>query len=72
VDQAPNLMATTASSDHRPYKERFAFASKAGSPGATDDDDTASGDTKPGDEWWGFGDYIDDEIYAMDFAEEGS
>jgi len=72
VETEPNLMPTTRSSDHRPYKERFAFAFKAGSPGATPGDGPASGDVNPGDQWWDFGDYNDDEIYSMEFAEEGS
>jgi hypothetical protein len=55
----PQLMARTRSSDHRPYKETFRFADKAEHP----DDDTAHGDTKVGDAWWGFGDYMNDEIY---------
>ena len=68
VESAPNLMATTASSDHRPYKERFKFASKAGSPGSTTDDDTAEGDVSNDDAWWGFGDYMDDEIYSIEIG----
>jgi len=62
VDTPPNLMATTASSDHRPYKERFKFLSKSENP----PDDDAEGDVSDDDAWWGFGDYMDDEIYAID------
>src|SRR4029077_4770724 len=72
VDTAPKLMATAGSSAHRPYKERLKFNARAGSPGATTDDDTASGDTSFGEAWWGFGDYMDDEIYDYDYAVEES
>ena len=68
VDIEPNLMARVASSDHRPYKEGFAFSAPAGNP--TDEvsdegDDAVEGDIKHGEEWWGFGDYMDDEIYQI-------
>ena len=74
VDTAPNLLSTARSSDHRPYKERFVFANKAGSPGATtgDDDGSPPDPRWSGEEWWGFGDYNDDEIYAYDYGTEGS
>ena len=65
VTEHPILMARTRSSDHRPYKESFRFADKADRP----DDDDAHGDTKAGDPWWGFGDYQNDEIYAVSTAQ---
>lgn len=63
VTTPPNLMARVKSSDHRPYQERFGFLAKAEHPG----DDDAEGDLQSGDAWWGFGDYMDDEIYALNY-----
>jgi hypothetical protein len=58
----PNLLARVQSSDHRPYQETFRFTDKAEKP--LTEDGSASGDTiKKYPEWWGFGDYLDDEIY---------
>lgn len=67
VDTPPNLLATVRSSDHRPYKERFQFLGKADK---APDDEPASGDVSNDDAWWGFGDYMDDEIYAIEYATE--
>jgi hypothetical protein len=53
------LMPRSASSDHRPYKETFTL----GSIEPKDFYDPASGQIKPGREWWGFGDYTYDEIF---------
>jgi hypothetical protein len=64
VDTPPNLMARVSSSDHRPYQERFTFADKAENPITA----PASGDIKHGDAWWGFGDYMTDEIYPTPAA----
>jgi hypothetical protein len=64
VSREPNLMATVRSSDHRPYKEGFRFRS----PAEQADDDTAHGDIHHGDAWWGFGDYMTDEIYVLPTA----
>jgi len=66
----PVLMPRVSSSDHRPYRESFEFTTKAGHPGSAgaaggDGDDEATGDTHRGDPWWGFGDYMDDEIYQV-------
>jgi hypothetical protein len=67
VSTEPNLMATVRSSDHRPYHEAFRFKAAAGAPGVVegDESDQASGNTSPGEAWWGFGDYMDDEIYTI-------
>lgn len=65
VSEPPNLMARTASSDHRPYKESFQFNNAAGKGFLDGKVEPTHGNTKPGDEWWGFGDYLDDEIYAL-------
>ena len=71
VSTHPNLMARTASSDHRPYKEGFTFTRKAGSPGGPiEGGEDASGDLQDGVPWWGFGDYMDDELYPVDTATE--
>lgn len=75
----PQLMARVRSSDHRPYKETFKFDMYAGTPGklkskakkkgVTEVGQNASvdtpgfGDTFHGEAWWGFGDYMDDELY---------
>lgn len=59
VADGPHLMSRVSSSDHRPYRERFAFAGKNDRP----DDHQPSGDVKHGEAWWGFGDYMTDEIY---------
>jgi hypothetical protein len=57
----PVQMARVRSSDHRPYKETFQFADKAEHPVL--EDGAAHGDTYHGEAWWGFGDYMDDELY---------
>jgi hypothetical protein len=58
-DDTAVLMEKVRSSDHRPYKEHLKF--KAGRILA----DPTTGDTYHGEEWWGFGDYEDDEIFAL-------
>jgi hypothetical protein len=72
VDNHPNLMARVASSDHRPYTEGFAFANPSGTPPGTvqpgEEDDPAEGNTYFGEAWWGFGDYMYDEIYQVDIT----
>ena len=65
VTDGPNLMSRVKSSDHRPYNETFQFAGKAEKPVK---DNTPSGDTHHGEAWWGFGDYMDDEIYPTPVA----
>jgi hypothetical protein len=64
VTDPPNLMHRASSSDHRPYDERFRFKDKAEAP----DPHQPHGDIKPGDAWWGFGDYMTDEIYPESVA----
>lgn len=66
VTLKPNLMAAVKSSDHRPYREAFQFNHDAGKPAKDGSEPDATGDIKPGPEWWGFGDYIDDELYTVD------
>lgn len=61
VTAGPEQMPRVRSSDHRPYHERFQFANKADHPAP--EDGTASGDTFHQNPWWGFGDYMDDEMY---------
>jgi hypothetical protein len=62
VVDAPELLPKTASSDHRPYEEQFRFLTK----GEVDDlEEDAEGNTTPGEVWWGFGDYEDDELYHI-------
>lgn len=53
------LMARSASSDHRPFRETFDL--KGSEP--KDAYDPATGHTGPGREWWGFGDYTYDEAF---------
>lgn len=62
----PNLMAAVRSSDHRPYREAFQFNHAPGTPAQDGPDYDAYGDLKHGKEWWGFGDYLDDELYMVD------
>jgi hypothetical protein len=69
VVREPNLMSRVSSSDHRPYKEGFEFAAVAGKPSSGYD---PSGDTKPGDAWWGFGDTMVDEIYDVPHEATGA
>ena len=67
IADGPNLMSRVRSSDHRPYNETFRFLDKGEKP----DEDDDAGDTFHGPEWWGFGDYKDDELYwdpKKDFA----
>jgi len=62
ITDGPNLMSRVRSSDHRPFNESFRFKAA----GEKNDDDTKSkGNTYHGKEWWGFGDYLDDEIYDL-------
>ncbi len=68
VTEDPNLMHRAVSSDHRPYKESYRFLSKAEKPLENDHDDKPHGDTKHGDAWWGFGDYMTDELYPTPTA----
>jgi hypothetical protein len=69
------------SSDHRPIKTLFTTVAKAKTPltpstpsNPTPDDPSTSPDPdpngNPGDEWWGFGDYEDDEIFHIPLAGE--
>ena len=64
VTDGPNLMPRVRSSDHRPYNESFRFLGK-GEKQDDDDTTTKTGDTYHGKEWWGFGDYLDDELYEV-------
>jgi hypothetical protein len=66
IEREPNLLARVASSDHRPYSEGLEFTAKAGHPGTEPGGDgDAEGDVHFGPAWWGFGDYMDDEIYQV-------
>lgn len=66
VSEDPNLMHRVRSSDHRPYKEEFTFNHDPGKPAKDGPQEPASGDLQPGPAWWGFGDYLDDELYMVD------
>ena len=74
--KGPELMSRVSSSDHRPYKETLAFTFYAGTAakdkkkkkgrgevGQKASIYTGYGDVFHGEAWWGFGDYMDDEIY---------
>lgn len=74
VSDGPQMMARVLSSDHRPFREELTFALKPHLSEAEKkavrkekfkdrQDDDLQGDIKHGDEWWGFGDYLVDEIY---------
>ena len=67
ITDGPNLMSRVASSDHRPYNETFSFKT-AGDKPDTDNNGVGTGDTYHGTEWWGFGDYMTDEVYALERA----
>jgi len=73
VSLHPNLMARVPSSDHRPYREEFRLLGRDENPkDEGGGKDQGHGDTKKGDPWWGFGDYLVDEIYDVTRATEGS
>ena len=62
------MLPRSASSDHRPYKEVYDLVADAGSGTAAQSGpvkfyDPATGHTKKGVAWWGFGDYAYDEFY---------
>jgi hypothetical protein len=59
-DDSAKLMDKVASSDHRPYIEHLKFK-----PGDIIGEPT-TGDTYHGEAWWGFGDYVDDELYTIE------
>lgn len=63
ITDGPNLMNRVRSSDHRPFNESYRFLTP--SEQKAEGDDTPSGDTYHGTEWWGFGDYLDDELYEV-------
>lgn len=65
VTRHPNLMAAAESSDHRPYIEAFEFRKEVY---AVAELESPSGDIVQGDAWWGFGDYMDDELYEFEFT----
>jgi hypothetical protein len=68
VTGGPTQMHRVRSSDHRPYSESFQFLGKAEAP---DPDTDATGDVHHGTEWWGFGDYMDDELYPVEEVATG-
>lgn len=61
VEVGAVLLPRVESTNHRPYKEQFKFV-KGEIPWM----DPPTGSTQPGVAWWGFGDYDDDEIYAIE------
>ena len=66
LEVKPVIMPNVRSSDHRPYKETFLL-----SKGNSDPMDFDKAGSKPGDPWWGFGDYEIDELFfdpQKDFA----
>lgn len=64
VTDGPDQMARVRSSDHRPYHETFQFTDKAEQP-IKSTPTKPSGDIKHGEAWWGFGDYMTDELYEL-------
>ena len=60
VENEPQLMNRVLSSDHRPYTETFRFLAQGERP-----KQQIKGVAKTYPEWWGFGDYMDDEIYEL-------
>ena len=65
----PRLLDRVRSSDHRPMIEGFRLVGKAAHP-HMEHGAHPGGDQWRGPEWWGFGDYMDDEIYAVPRAYE--
>src|SRR5678815_4611690 len=65
----PRLLDRVRSSDHRPMIESFRLVGKAAHP-HLENGSHPGGDQWRGPEWWGFGDYMDDEIYAVPRAYE--
>jgi hypothetical protein len=65
VTVEPDIMPRVRSSDHRPYHESFRFMDPAEKP-TQDHHEPPHGDVQKNDPWWGFGDYMDDEIYDID------
>lgn len=59
------LMPPNPSSDHRPYTETYTLTGGAQSVGPVLAYDPATGMTRRGIEWWGFGDYTYDEYYEQ-------
>jgi len=65
IANGPNLMPRVRSSDHRPYNETFRFKT-AGERDDSDNNGQGTGDAgHKYPEWWGFGDYMDDEMYDL-------
>jgi len=64
VTDNANLMNRVKSSDHRPYNETFKFNNDPGKGIKDGARDPVTGTTTKIDAWWGFGDYLDDEIYT--------
>lgn len=64
-----HLMAHDPSSDHTPYKEVFTLGKSEPKGEATQ----VTGHHYKGKEWWGFGDYLDEDLYELARAtgEEG-
>lgn len=65
LEEHPNLMARVRSSDHRPYKETFRLKDIGEREDPVTEEKDITGNTKPGEEWWGFGDFLNDEIYPI-------
>jgi hypothetical protein len=74
--EGSKLIADDSSSDHRPYKDVFEVKTKPGTPikvntpepgepAPTPTPDPTPGTNYFGEEWWGFGDFDDDEIYHI-------
>lgn len=65
----PRLLDRIRSSDHRPVRQTLRLLGKAAHP-QLEHGANRGGDQWRGPEWWGFGDYYDDEIYAINRATE--
>jgi len=61
VIDGPNLLAPAGSAIHRPFLEELQFIDQADRPIGGE----IYGNTQDGEPWWGFGDYMDDEIYPV-------
>lgn len=60
----PHLMDRVRSSDHRPVRQTLRLVGKAAHP-QMEHGAHPGGDQWRGPSWWGFGDYMDDELYMI-------
>lgn len=65
------VMGDIRSSDHHPYKTTYENVAKPRTPlkpstGGQAPDDSSGDNDHPGEPWWGFGDYDDDEMFHIE------